>query len=347
MASSLTSTAYYARRAIKYFAIGVVIYLILYIGWIISEPLRHREPPPLPIVPMFGGLPLPEFPEPDPNVVFSYRLETPSGGLPINFPDRTVVYQNRESRVGFFSLTNAVTLAKRYQFLEDAIPISPPIYHWKKVSGLPGLLEINTVTQDIDLIYNWRLDPNLLISQKKTTNESVYNIARSELTKGGFWNKDIQNGDHKLIYFKIFHDQLLRVSSISEAELIQVNFRKAPINKLPIVHADPERPPIWVLVSRSGQAVEFHYRYYITGTQTSEYPILPVELAWQQLIQGKAYIAQIGSNIPGQEIVIRDFSLAYYITNHYQPYTQAVYVIKGDNDFTAYVPAVNRTGTAK
>lgn len=347
MSSSLTSTAYYSRRAIKFFAIGVVIYLILYIVWIISEPLRHREPPPPPIVPVFGGIPLPEFPDSDPNVVFSYRLETPTGGFPDDLPDRTVVFQNQESRVGFFSLDSAIDLAKKFRFTGNPEPISPPIYQWKRVSDLPGLLEINTVTRDLDLIYNWRLNPNLLISQKRITQESIFNAARGELSRGGLWNDDIKNGDHKQIYFKVFKDQLLKVSSISQAELIQVNFRRAPINGLPIVHSDTERPPIWLLITRSSQIVELHYRYYPTGTQTSEYPLVPVELAWQQLIEGQAHIARIGDNVPGQEVIIRDFSLAYYVSNHYQPFTQMVYVIRGDKDFMAYVPAVNRAAKAR
>ncbi len=347
MASSLSSTAYYSRKAIKYFAIGVVVYLILYIAYNIAQPLLQREPPPPPIVPQFGGLPAPEFPQVNQSLNFTYRLETITGGLPVNFPDRTVVFSNQLPPSGFFSLTNVIKSAASYGFREEPIPIAPPMYQWKKVDALPGLLEIHTLTKETDLIFNWRFDQDLLISNKRLTEPQAFGFAVGALKKGGLWNKDLEGGDHKLLFYRVFKDQLLKVSSVSEADMVQVNFRRSKISDLTSVFPDPERPPVWVMVSRTGNLLELHYHYFPNSEKTSEYPLRPVLNAWQDLVSGKAYIARMGDNIPGDEVVIRQVELSYYITSDFQPFTQTVYVFKGDKDFVAYVPAVERGQTSK
>ena len=139
----------------------------------------------------------------------------------------------------------------------------------------------------------------------------------------------------------------MKVPSISEADMVQVNMRRTAIDKLPVVDTDPERPAVWVLVGRNKQVVETHYHYYLLGKESSEYPLRPVKDAWQDLVSGKAHIARIGENTPGSEVVIRNFSLAYCESLNFQDFTQPVFVITGDNDFMAYVPAIDRSAGVK
>jgi hypothetical protein len=168
-------------------------------------------------------------------------------------------------------------------------------------------------------------------------------MLEAEFGRAKLMNEDLKKGDHKLIYFKVFNDQLQEVASISQADMIQVNFRRAKINELEIVYTDPDRPPVWGLVTRTGEVLELHFHYWPIGTVKSEYPIRKMADVWSDLLSGKAHIARIGGNLPGQEVVIRHFSVGYYISNDFQLFTEPVYVIRGDNDFMAYVPATDRT----
>ncbi len=341
MAARLGYTAYYTRQAIKWFVIGVIIYGILLIAWSIIKPFVTREPPPPPIVPKFGGLPGLDLPTPDPNLKFVYKLETITGALPTDFPDRAKIFLNKKVEPGFFSLDASKRIAARLGFKQAPIPVSPPIYQWKDISQLPGLLEMNVTTSIFDMVRNWRNDQTILQSNVFLSPEQAFNIANKALSASGSLNDDLKKGEHGFLYFKILNGQLIKVTSISEADLVQVNFKRQKIDKLSTVFADPERPTIWALIARNQKLVEFHYHYLPWGTETSEYPIRPIQAIWQDLIEGRAYIARLGDNVPGSEVVIRHFELAYYESQNFQDFTQPVFIVSGDKNFMALVPAID------
>ena len=343
MSSRLGFTAYYSRNVIKWFAIGVVVYLIGYIAYVILKPYLEREPPPPPIQVRFEIISTIEFPPPDPGIDFSYKLETITGGLPPLISDRGVVFRNEQRKAGFFSFDQQAAKAKSLGFNGPQIPVSPPIYQWRRVTDLPGLLEINVATGELDLVSNWRDNNNLFLSTTRINGADAFRRVQSSFSGGKLWNDDLKNGDHSLVFFKVFKDQLLEVPAVGEADMIQVNFRRAAVKGLPVVYADPRRPPVWGLVTRVGTVLELHYRYWSLGTSESEYPLRPLEDVWNDLISGRAHIAKIGDNVPGSEVVVRDFSLAYYISNDWQPFTEPVYVIRGNKDFVAYVQAIDRS----
>jgi len=344
MSSQLGFTAYYSRKTVKWFGIGVVVYLVLYFVWMVTEPMRRREPLPPPIEVRFEISPTLNFPKQDSNLKFSYRLETATGSLPAEFSDRGVVFKNPNRREGFFTYTGGLKKARRFGFKNKPIPVDPPVYQWRHSGKLPGMFELNMITGEFDLVNNWKGERSLLLSTKKITPNTAFKYVQSALKKGGAWNDNLKEGDHSLIYFKAVNGQLVKIPYIYDADVVQVNFRRKKINKLSVVHADPERPPIWGLTTRGGQVLELHYRYWPVGSESSEYPIITVRDAWQILKAGKAYIARLGDNVPGDEVVIRYFKMAYYISNDYQPFTEPVYVIKGDKEFMALVPAINRSG---
>ena len=65
------------------------------------------------------------------------------------------------------------------------------------------------------------------------------------------------------------------------------------------------------------------------------------EQAFQDLKDGKGYIANSGDRSSTNEVVIRKVYLGYYDAGQYQPFYQPVVVFEGDGNFWAYVPAVN------
>lgn len=343
MASRLTSAAYYSRRTFKWFGIGVVVYLVLYIIWSMTASLRYREPPPPPIVPKFRISKTLNFPPSDPNVKFTYRLETATGALPTGFPDRGVVYKNKAKNVNFGSYGKAVKVAKGLGFVNKPLPLSPPMYEWKKGGRLPGILQIDIVSLEFDMVKNWVNDRNLFLTKKAVSESQMYSIVQSFMKKSGLLNDDlVKKGSHSVKLFRQVNGQLVKVDALVDADVFQVNFRRGDINNLHVVHTDPDRPPVWGLVTRGGQVLEAHFHYWPTGTESSEYPLRSIRSVWNDLLEGNVYIARVGDNIPGSEVVIRHFELGYYISNDFQQFTEPVYVIKGDNGFMAYAQAINR-----
>jgi len=63
--------------------------------------------------------------------------------------------------------------------------------------------------------------------------------------------------------------------------------------------------------------------------------------AWNELQQGKGYIANFGQQGDNGQITIRKVYLAYYDTEVPQTYLQPIYIFEGDKNFFAYVTAVN------
>ena len=63
-------------------------------------------------------------------------------------------------------------------------------------------------------------------------------------------------------------------------------------------------------------------------------------MAFSELQNGQAYIANLGLNKDDDVLKIRRVYLAYFdpdiVTEYYQP----IYVFEGDNGFIAYLPAV-------
>ena len=74
-------------------------------------------------------------------------------------------------------------------------------------------------------------------------------------------------------------------------------------------------------------AAEFHY-YPTDENKFSTYPLITSEEAWNQLRDGKGYIANYNSDI--SEVIIRKIYLAYYDAGQYVEFYQPVMVFEGD-----------------
>lgn len=88
------------------------------------------------------------------------------------------------------------------------------------------------------------------------------------------------------------------------------------------------------------QVVAGEYRYFpIDQTQVSTYPLKTAKEAYDNLVNGKGYIADLGLNTNGK-IIIRKIYLANYDPDTQTDFFQPIVVFEGDNGFVAYVPAV-------
>ena len=346
----LSSTAYYSRQIIKIGSIVLValIFVQITVMYLYNTFIKNRSQKPPPPQVAYGQLPPLDFPVSDPNINFNFRLETISGRLPTDFPDRAEVYINVLTKPNLLDYSRAQKVAQKLGFPDSGIPFDPPMYRWLSQGQVAGILEYDTLRNTFDMVYDWERNERVYVSPNKSTitDNSVFNAARGFLNKSGIWQSpwSAKDAQFAILYYRYINGQIVKVDHESKADFFQVNFQRSPLNGLEFVSADPYRPVVWALVSRNGlQVAELHYNYYpIDEASHTDYPLEPIETAWQEVRDNKAYIATMGDNLPGNEVIIRHFQLAYFLSNKFQKFTQPVYVIKGDGGFTSYVPAIDR-----
>jgi len=342
--ASLTQTAYFARKAIKYGSIAFVVLILLRAGYITIKKIIPPKPVPLPPPNIaFGKLPKIQFPEKKIPTKITYRLETISGILP-DLGGQAKVYFMPESSVGFLSQEKIENWAKLLRFnqkpqkaeggeFENLFTISSPIN---------TTLKVNTLTQNFTFFYDWQSDPGFSFQSSPDEGQSL-SLAASFLQSAQSMPSDINPINNKIVFLK--NDNNNPVETIfQEANFSKVNFYRQTADGLKILPPDPKNANIYVIVSaiknNYNGVIEAKYLHNIVSTEiNATYPIKDANAAWAQLLEGKGYVANLGNN-PEENVIVRNAFLAYFEGEKNQNYLQPIIVFEGDRDFMAYVPAV-------
>jgi hypothetical protein len=119
-------------------------------------------------------------------------------------------------------------------------------------------------------------------------------------------------------------------------------FRSPHKDLYPFVTSSPKQGLVRVIFSgnpRSGRVIQVKYNYFpIDYTAVETYPLKTTAQAWQELQDGKGYVADVDISV--SEVVVRKVELAYFDSFDPQSYAQPVYMFTGDNNFVGYVQAV-------
>lgn len=345
--ASLTEASILTRKAIRYGLYILIIVIIVRLLWWGGTALYTRLNPPEPPKPTaaFGELPTLPFPE-DPakkieNATFT--LQTTDGALP-TFPELVTVYQMPEPQASLQGLELAKEKARSLGFSAEGVlslERVPNIYRFPK-TGRPSHLTINIITGVLSISYDIASDPAVLGQQPPAPTTAVSG-AQGFLNRGGLAAEDL-TGTPTTELLRAEGGAFVPVSSLSEADVTKVNvFRKnyGPKEDIPAVTPDMPEANVWVLFSgRTNEVLAAEYHYFPIDTENSgTYSIKTAETAWNELKEGKGYIANPGQR-PSNEVIIRKVYLGYYDAGQYMPYYQPVVVFEGDGGFYGYVPAV-------
>jgi len=344
--ATLTETAYWTRKTIKFGVVALFLISILKITFSIGKNIwrkSHPPPPPPPTV-SFGKLPKIVFPEEKLSIgkeKISFKLETIQGGLP-KLPEIGRVYFRPIKSPNLLSLDRAKSLAQKMGFQKEPEKKDENTYLWNNENSLFLEIEINNL--NFHLFYDFKNDQEILTSKNLPTNQQAAQETKNFLVANNLLPEDLANGTAEFEYFRFENGQLVPVVSLSEADFIKVNLFRANLDDWRILPPNPKKSPISFLFSGSRtpgkRIVEINYTYFpIEKEAFATYPLKPVPQAWNELQQGKGYIANFGQNESGQ-IIIRRVYLAYYDSDSPQHYLQPIYVFEGDQNFFAYVPAV-------
>lgn len=341
--ASLTDMSINARRGIRYGIYLLIFGLVARFLFNTTKAIYLKIFPPSPPEPTvkYGGLPRLAFPEKATLENITYKLETPSGGFPV-ITTQLPVYVMPPIPSNLKALEEAQTIAGELGFLTNGKLISdsiPNVYVFQK-NKYPSVFTINIVSGVFSISYDLSQDSSLFVVP--LTSEVAIKQVQSYLSSADLLPADLSDGRYTYEFYKIEKGELVPVLSLSEANAIKVNVFRGNYNDLPSVTPNFPEANIWFMLGGSGskQIIGAQYRYFpINKDENSTYPIKTAEKAWEDLQNNQAYIASYDGN--GQAVTVRKVYLAYYDAGQYQVYYQPVFVFEGDDNFMAYVPAID------
>jgi hypothetical protein len=371
-----------AVETIKKVGIGAGIGLVLLVvftmlfrlgGFI----LKSLNPPAItPPNEALGDLPPLVFPESVVDNKFSYVLNTVSGTLPVNFPDRLIVYPLKPGEPSLLNLDQARAKARTLGFTDRQGAVLPERslgngrYEWSDPTGINRRLVFDIVTFNFTFSSQYKQSLTTLGAKRlgdqqnaiKTVEDFLGTITLLPEDIDLEKTKSINEGDSYNTYPKLFdiiNGSLIPTASLSNAKVIRVDlFQKdikydldtgvqdaKPLNlTLPIRYPQPpfSTMSFWIASGEIEPEIgEADFKHFQIDTETdtpATYPIITAEEAFEALKNGKAYIAAYHGI--DQQILIDKVYLAYYLGAEEQKYLMPIIVFEGQNGFFAYLSAV-------
>lgn len=349
MAANLTQVAINTRKAIRWSIYFVVFFTIARILFGFGRSIYKATfpaPPPPPTVGFsrLGAIPFPAQVETIPQITF--RVETPTGSFP-SLPDALPVYLIPASTSTLNAPDVAREKATNLGYTTQPVLLTQTLYRFVHPQ-YPTTLEMNIVDGTFSTSFNLASDPTPLQEPPPTEQEAT-RVAFNQLSRIGSLEEDLDEGRRVIEYLKVDGQRLTQALSFSDADLTKVNIYRRNVIlseelEYPVVTADPNEANIWFIVSgsdtRGKEIIASEFLYYKVDYETVEtYPLKTAQAAFDELVAGGGYIANLGNNKNGN-VVLRRIYLAYYDPNQSTRFFQPVIVFEGDNDFAAYVPAV-------
>lgn len=326
----------------------VSIYLLFRLVLFLKETFFPTPPDPPTVT--FGKIDVPTFPESE-SAGLNYEIDTVTGTLPVLLDenkkplDRVNVYKIHNPEFSLLDLQNAKATVAKVGFLGKENPTpNENVYLWtSSIGGLSKQIFMNIVSKNFDLGSNFRGSPEILARVNMPDTPAAIEAAQGFLNTMGLFPKDIDPSKSRTELLKINGTQLIPVETLREAQIIRVNFFQKDIDKMKIFYVNPPFSSLNFYVAGGeryqGEIVEGNFHHQLITGEKATYPIKPVEIAFEELKEGNAYIA---TNFTQKNpIKIKEVFLAYYASDEFQEYLVPIYVFKGKGDeFYAYVLAI-------
>jgi len=359
-------------------SIGIVLIIMLVLIFRIGAIVKNIVSPPKIIPPnqAYNVLPALQFPKSEISNNFTYTLNTISGTLPTDFPDRLDIYPLIQPSPNFLNLDSIKTKVQTIGFMDpqgNSLPensLGNGLYEWDETTGINRKIKFNIVTFDFSLSSDYLASLTVLGGQSLNDENNAILTAKTFLDSLQLLPADIdltktQNSAPNVNYntypqlFAIKNGTLVPTSSLSTAQVIRVDFYQKDVEydldtgrsgvakikiKLPILYPHPPYSTMsfWIASSQYNSSVDaanFIHRDISVPTGTAAtYPIKTAQEALDELKNGKAYIPSYSGL--DKNILISNIYLAYYIGEGNQQYLMPIIVFEGQNGFFAYVSAV-------
>ena len=340
--SSLTQVSILSRKIIRYSIYAAIFIVIARYSYLIGSKIYRKyfpEPPPPPTL-VFGKLPKIPFPEKAQQKDLVFTLETPDGKLP-KLPKQQAVYFIPKSISTIKSLDSAKQKAASLGFNPNGTELVETVYLFRHNLS-PASLNLNIVTGIFSISFDLNSKPSVLEGIPPDPKIAT-SLARSFLTRAKSLPGDL-TGETSSEYYKIQDGKFVTANSLSDANITKVNLYRKNYNDIPNVTNVPKQANVWFMFTGAKEAgdqvISAEFRHFaLDENKSGTYPMKTAEEAWENLKSGNAYFANIDGISQGN-IVVRKIYLAYYDPGQYTEFYQPVVVFEGDNNFSAYVPAI-------
>lgn len=337
--SSLTKTAFFTKK----FIITFLIVAVLAISYFVLRPTGKKiwetifPPPGEPALVAFGKLPELELAagiKPPVNVV--YKIETVTGNLK-ELEKQLKVFEIKEPIAAFGDLGKANKIAETFQFLTPPALVEGGKAHYFHRNDPDKTLTIELTTGNSTLESNYLNKQDVLTAMPKNEKDSKQ-LANHFMENFALESKGFPDKNITFVKYRIENGKLTEAVSLSAANLMQVNYNRADIDKVPVVSELYDKPKVMVLVSAEDIVAANFSVVNIEKYKFSTYPLKGVKKAFDDLKNGKAIY---NKELKEDTFAIRDIGLGYLEVSRDVPYLQPVYIFKSDEGLAAYVPAVS------
>lgn len=347
---SLHNTVETLKKLVKWSAILAAGMISLVLLFRIGAAMKNiyfptaAEPPDV----KFGKLPRIAFPESVITDTLTYTIDTLSGELPV-FQDRAKVFKIEQPSLTLLNANRAKDKADSLGFTDfsgKVLPhsiLSPTVYQWQNdVFGLRRTLTIDIESYGLTLTSTYKTNAGVLNPTYTSDEKRAIDKAAEVLRYGNVDMNDIDFEKTGSLLLKIANNTLVPAPSLSTAHVAQVNFYQKNRDELPIFYPRYPVSTMNFLVSLRAldinDVVEAHINYKKILDESATYPIKTAQEAFQELQDGKGYIANYYGS--GTAITITDVFLGYYVGEAKQEYLTPIIIFQGEGDFYGYVSAL-------
>lgn len=361
--------------------LGVIIMLVIFfrIGVVIKAILN---PPRIePANQAYGKIPPLEFPASTVKGDFTYSIDTLTGKLPEDFPDRLIVYPIINKEPSLLDLENARKKIAKLGFIDDAgnalpeIPRGGTMYEWHESKGFQRKVLYDTVSQNFTMTSNYIVSNTILRAQTNPNETSALAATQAFLSGIDSMPTDVdldktKNPDQKINYitkpqlFSINGNELVPASSLSDTQVIRVDLYQKDIAykltagqngnltrfqdfdlNLPILYPHPPYSTMNFIVGSGDQdneVVSAIYKHQSINLTPDKEATYPIKSVEQAYEELKSGKGYIAAyKVPNNQVIITDVYLAYYLGETRQDYLMPIIVFEGNNGFFGYISAVN------
>lgn len=340
---TLTNASKETKTILKWGTIilGILIGLfVLYNIAVTIKSILYPAPPPAPVA-AFGKITQPSFGANTVDGNFSYLLDTVSGFLP-SFPTIVNVYKFSKPKPDLIGLQKAGQKVNAGGFTDGPVNLSKNVYDWNSGNNeaLVKTIRLNIVDSNFEVNSNFLTDPNVVAADNLPNAQDSIAKARDFLNQMGYLTADLDVDNPNVKMLSISNGTLVNATSISNTQIMEVNYFPNSIDSLPIYFTNPTESNVNVLIAGGmdqPQIVKATFNLQTVSQENSTYPIKSADAAFNELKKGKAFIAAYDGT--SKNISIKEMFLAYYEQGN-QDFLIPIIVFKGNDNFYAYLNAV-------
>lgn len=348
--SQVTATT---RKLLEFIGIGIGAIILLVVLFNIGKAIKEiiAPTPPTPPTVAFGKLPSIIFPINTNMQPLTYSINTLTGALP-SLSDRMTIYKLQQPQPNLVNLNKAKAIAATAGFRDDPSTLSDTSYRWTATNPDANLNESFTMDiQSFDFLFStsYLSNQTVLSGINMPDEDTAVKAATDFFSKVSPLPNNIDTSKTKTTLWSITNGQLTPATSVSNAQIIRVDFFPKNIEALPIYTSTPDDSFTYAFVASSDtnnpQIVEAQLYHKIPTNDKATYPIKTAQQAFEDLKKGNGYIASAPDTTT--QISITNVSLGYYLDNNSQDFLLPIIVFQGDKGFFAYVPALGDDWTVK